>query len=176
MSVGQNKTFSPYSWGLQGLEKASSGFPQLLFLNACSEPPVAPVSIQVHWLPSKPPELSFPGVCLGNPPVSMLPSWYLSTAKFRNHCPHSLDEVLLGWGHLSLNSGCCAGGQAMSFCLQPVLLTSMFQLVLPRGTELGQLHCQVWLHLSPARPQESHPQTRRQPLPISGESWPRLWV
>lgn len=102
---------TPGSSDPKGLEEASPGFPPLLFLNACSGPPVAPVSIQVHWLPSKPPELSFPGVCLGNPPVSMLPSWYLSTAKFRNHCPHSLDEVLLGWGHLSLNSGCCAGAK-----------------------------------------------------------------
>lgn len=68
---------------------ASSGCSQLSPLNTCSAPPVAPFNIWGSLAPLQTAEPSSPGSWLRNP-ISMLPSWYLSTAKFRNHCPHSL--------------------------------------------------------------------------------------
>ena len=133
-------------------------------------PNLAPVSPGVHWLPSRRTELS-----LGRPGWGTLwdhlPSWYLSTAKVRNRAPTS-------WRKCREDGGARPGvwgavwGRAVSFCSWPLLLTSLSHLLLPRGPELGQLHCQVWLHLSPARPQEPHSEARQQPLSIPGEPRP----
>lgn len=102
----------------KGSKEASAGFPQLSSLNTCSGPPV---SIWVHWLPSRPTELSFPGGWLGSPPISMLPNWCSSTAKFRNQCPHSLVEILLGWGRSSGVWGAVRGPGTELLPLVPAL-------------------------------------------------------